>query len=167
MIEKRAEARVAEIRPIALCFHAKHPLTGLPTVADLTADETSGPRGAAVSEAKDTKTIEIQAAVALTPAAVAADVEAAPVVNRGHIGGRSCLDGHIRGRRGRSHPKSNQSDCRQQKLLHHSIPNCYALREATVSGSAGALSHSGGKIGAILREACIIKATLTHQTSGA
>src|SRR6478735_10515896 len=59
-IEKRAEARVAEIRPIALCFHAKHPLTGLPTVADLTADETSGPRGAAVSEAKDTKTIEIQ-----------------------------------------------------------------------------------------------------------
>src|SRR6476660_1115187 len=39
LIEKRAEARVAEIRPIALCFHAKHPLTGLPTVADLAADE--------------------------------------------------------------------------------------------------------------------------------
>jgi len=39
--------------------------------------------------------------------------------------------------------------------------------EATVSGSAGALSYSGGKIGSILREACIIKATLTNQTSGA
>ena len=86
LIEKRAEARVAEIRPIALCFQAKHPLVGLPTVADLAADETSGPRAAAVSEAKDTKTIEIQAAVALTPAAIAADVEAGPVVNRGHMG---------------------------------------------------------------------------------
>src|SRR6185295_9015972 len=28
LIEKRAEARVAEIRPIALCFQAKHPLVG-------------------------------------------------------------------------------------------------------------------------------------------
>ena len=80
---KQADARVAEIRPIALCFHAKHPLVGLPTVADLAADDTSGPRGAAVSEVKAKRINEIQAAVALTPAAVAADVEAGPVVNQG------------------------------------------------------------------------------------
>ena len=49
---EKADARVAEIRPIALGFHAKHPLVGLPTVADLAADETSGPRAAAVSEVK-------------------------------------------------------------------------------------------------------------------
>src|SRR6476659_5311210 len=106
--EKQAGPRAAEIRPIALSFQAEHPLTGLPTVADLSADDTSGPRGAAVSEAKDTKTIEIQAAVALTPAAVAADVKAGPVVNRGHIGGRSCLDGHVCGRSGSAHPESEQ-----------------------------------------------------------
>ena len=46
---------MAEIRPIALCFQAKHPLTGLPTVADLAADDTSGPRAAAVSEVNDAK----------------------------------------------------------------------------------------------------------------
>ena len=47
---KNRLTRVAEIRPIALCFNAKHPLIGLPTIADLAADETSGPRAAAVSE---------------------------------------------------------------------------------------------------------------------
>src|SRR4029453_12168437 len=68
-IEKRADARAAEISPIALGFQAKHPLVGLPTVADLAADETSGPRGAAVTEVKAGHVDEIQAAVALTPAA--------------------------------------------------------------------------------------------------
>ena len=34
-----ADALAAEIRPIALGFHAKHPLTGLPTITDLATDK--------------------------------------------------------------------------------------------------------------------------------
>ena len=55
-------------------------MVGLPTVADLAADETSGPRAAAVSEVNAKHIKEIHAAVALTPATVGADVEAGPVV---------------------------------------------------------------------------------------
>ena len=45
-----ADALAAEIRPIALGFQAKHPLTGLPTIADLAADEAPGPLAATASE---------------------------------------------------------------------------------------------------------------------
>ena len=76
-----ADALVAEIRPIALGFHAKHPLIGLPAIADLAADEATGPLAAARSEGYAKHINEIPAVAALTPAAVAADIEAAPVVN--------------------------------------------------------------------------------------
>ena len=46
-----ADALAAEIRPIALGFQAKHPLTGLPTIADLAADEATGPLAAAAAKA--------------------------------------------------------------------------------------------------------------------
>ena len=64
-VEKRrieqADALVAEIRPIALGFHAKHPLTGLPAITDLAADEASGPLAAALSEGQYAKRVnEIQ-----------------------------------------------------------------------------------------------------------
>ena len=44
----QADALAAEIRPIALGFQAKHPLTGLPTITDLATDEAPGPLAAAV-----------------------------------------------------------------------------------------------------------------------
>ena len=129
---------MAEIRPIALCFHAKHPLVGLPTVADLAADETSGPRAAAVSEVKDTKTIEIQAAVALTPAAVAADVEAGPVVNRGHTAGGGAL---VYGRAARSAavagaaiPRAINPTVPNKNFFIISIPICHRFVEANHFG---------------------------------
>ena len=56
----QADARVAEIRPIALGFHAKHPLIGLPTITDLAADDASGPRGAALTEVNAKRINEIQ-----------------------------------------------------------------------------------------------------------
>ena len=37
----QADALAAEIRPIALGFHTKHPLTGLPTITDLATDKTT------------------------------------------------------------------------------------------------------------------------------
>ena len=73
---------MAEIRPIALRFYAKHPLVGLPTIAELAADEASGPLAAAVSEDYASHINEIPTIAALTPAAIGADVEAGPVVNR-------------------------------------------------------------------------------------
>ena len=79
---EQADALVAEIRPIALGFQAKHPLTGLPAITDLAADEAPGPLAAAVSDGYASRINEIPAVAALTPAAVAADVEAGPVVNR-------------------------------------------------------------------------------------
>ena len=45
-----ADALVAEIRPITLCFQAKHPLAGLPAITDLTADDATGPIAAARSD---------------------------------------------------------------------------------------------------------------------
>ena len=90
-----ADALVAEIRPIALCFEAKHPLTGLPTITDLAADEAPGALAATVSDEYATQIrSEIKAVAALTPAAIAADVEAGPVVDHRKGSGRRCLDGH-------------------------------------------------------------------------
>ena len=80
-----ADALVAEIRPIALSFQAKHPLAGLPAITDLAADEASGPIAAALSDGYASRVKEIHTAVALAPAAVAADVEAGPVVNRRRV----------------------------------------------------------------------------------
>ena len=45
-----ADARVAEISPIALGFHTENPLAGLPTVTDLATDHPAGPITAALTE---------------------------------------------------------------------------------------------------------------------
>ena len=45
----QADALVAEIRPIALGFQAKHPLAGLPAITELAADDATGPIAAAGS----------------------------------------------------------------------------------------------------------------------
>ena len=59
--DDQADALVAEIRPIALSFQAKHPLTGLPAITDLAADEASGPFAAARSEGYASRVKEIPA----------------------------------------------------------------------------------------------------------
>jgi hypothetical protein len=62
-----ADARVAEIGPVALSFQAKHPLTGLPTVAELSADDASGPFAATVNEDCASHPNEIPTITALAP----------------------------------------------------------------------------------------------------
>src|SRR5882757_7620565 len=65
---------------------------------------------------------EFPALVARSPAAVAAYVEAAPVIdgNRGRrLGVRT--GGDIGSRGGRSETQRNKSDGTQQKLLHHAL----------------------------------------------
>src|SRR6185295_12777511 len=47
---EHANPLVAEIRPIALGFQTKHPLTGLPAITDLATDQSPGARAAAVSD---------------------------------------------------------------------------------------------------------------------
>ena len=121
---EQAYARVAEIRPIALGFHAKHPLIGLPAITDLAADEAAGPRVAALSEGYAKRVNEIPTIAALAPAAIGADVEAAPVVDHRKRGGWRCFDSHVCGGGGSAHPENKQTDRPQQKLLHRnfSIP---------------------------------------------
>ena len=87
-----ADALIAEISPIALSFPTKHPLTDLPAIPDLAADEASGPFAAARSEGCASRVKEIPTVAALTPATIGADVEAGPIVDRGHNWGRRCLD---------------------------------------------------------------------------
>jgi hypothetical protein len=65
-----ADARVAEIGPIALSFQAEDKLIGLPTVAELSAEDASRPIAAAVSEVCYEN--EIHTIAALRPAAVGA-----------------------------------------------------------------------------------------------
>ena len=86
-----AEALVAEIRPIALSFQAKHPLAGLPAITELAADEASGPIAAALSDGYASRVKEIHTAVALAPTAIGADVKAGPVVDRSDYGGGGAL----------------------------------------------------------------------------
>ena len=57
-------------------FQAEHPGAGLPAITDLAAAEASGPIAAALSKGYARRVKEIHAVVALTPAAVAADVKA-------------------------------------------------------------------------------------------
>src|SRR4051794_30831610 len=109
---------VAEVGPIALCFQSEHPLGGLPAISDLPTGETSGTIPAPVSDHCTYSSDEIPAITALTPAAVGADVETAPVIKHRKRGRRRCLGSKVSGRRWSGHAESNQTDSAQQKLLH-------------------------------------------------
>ncbi len=124
----QADARVVEIRPIALGFQAKHPLIGLPAITDLAAEEAPGPPAAGLTEGSQIVS-EIHAVVALAPAAVGADIKAGPVVNRRqHWRGWPCLDGHIRsGCGGGDADQCCQTNRSQKKFLHFYSPCPSAL----------------------------------------
>src|SRR6516164_4585613 len=92
--------RTSEARPVALAFQAEYELVGLPAVADLSADHTTGPIDASVIEQHAAEWSHVPTIVGASPAAVRADVETAPVVNRSHHRGRSPVCRQICGRRG-------------------------------------------------------------------
>src|SRR3954451_23028084 len=142
----KAETRVAEVCPITLSFQAKNPLTGLPTVAELAAHHASGPIAAAVSEVYASRIKETQTAMALAPAAIAADVKAAPVVDwcehRGPLVDRprrrsGCGGGS------RRHAQCHQTNCTQQKLLHHHSPvsRSFAISRSGVLQAVSSRAH--------------------------
>src|SRR6185312_5051012 len=72
---EKADARVAQIRPVALSFQAVHPVAGLPTIADLATGKASGPLATAVSEVEASHIKQTHTIAALAPAAVGADVK--------------------------------------------------------------------------------------------
>ena len=73
-----------EVRPVALAFKAEHPGAGLPAIADLTTDGAAGCVMATLGgDERAGRRDEVPALVARTPAAIGADVEAAPVVHDG------------------------------------------------------------------------------------
>src|SRR5258705_4031498 len=122
---ENADARAAQIRPITLSFHAENELICLPAVADLATGDASGAIGATVRNERAGYRNDAPAIAALTPAAITADVETRPIVHRGDVRHRRCLNSHISGRRGGGHAhQCYQTDRSQQKLLHRmfSIP---------------------------------------------
>src|SRR6516164_4882499 len=108
--------RTSEARPVALTFQAEYELVGLPAVADLSADHTTGPIDASVIEQHAAEWSNVPTVVGISPAAVSADVETAPVVNRSHHWVRSCRQ--ICGGRGGGRAYCDQSNGTQPKLLH-------------------------------------------------
>src|SRR5258708_10455059 len=112
VLEKRvklADIRAAKIGPVALAFNTPHPSAGLPAVTDLSAGDTAScimtafPKGRNWSE---TIVSKIPALVARSPAAVGADVEAAPVIDRSDHRGRRrpVTGGDVGGRAKNPHP---------------------------------------------------------------
>src|SRR6516164_6057641 len=98
--------RAPEARPVTLTFQAENETARLPAVADLSADEATGPIDAPVIEQHAARRSNVPTIVGTSPAAVRADVKTAPIVNRSHHRGRSrgvrsCRQ--ICGRRGGGH----------------------------------------------------------------
>src|SRR5205814_1145280 len=80
---EKADAAALEVGPVALAFEAEHPSASLPAIADLAAGRAAGRIVAAVTAVERATRHIIPALVARSPAAVGADVETAPVVDRG------------------------------------------------------------------------------------
>src|SRR5258707_8847844 len=102
---EKANIRSLQISPVALRFQTEHPTGALPTVSNLTANHSAVRIVTTFTEGGDrsTEARDIPALVARSPAAVGADVEAAPVVNGSHIHpGRRRGTGAEAGGRGRS-----------------------------------------------------------------
>src|SRR6185312_7539052 len=125
---EHADASPAEVRPIALCFQSEHKLVGLPAIPDLPAEEASGTIAATADEICPGCIKEIHATMALSPAAICADVEAAPIVDRSHYRRWCRLNRHVSSQGWRSYAQRNQTNCTQQDLLHCN-PSCAVVSD--------------------------------------
>ena len=67
--------RTSKARPVALTFQAEYELAGLPAVADLSAEDTTGPIDTPVIEEHASERSHVPTIVGTSPAAVRADVE--------------------------------------------------------------------------------------------
>src|SRR4051812_10957436 len=129
--EQGAHIVAPEVGPVALAFETEHPIGGLPAIADLATD--GAPRRIVTAFADQNAgrgRDEVPARVARATAAVDADVEAAPIVDRGNrrrgglgVGTR----GHIRRARGSRQAHSHCTDRTNQKLIHCQSPQLRPL----------------------------------------
>src|SRR6476660_5385124 len=133
--KEQANTATTYIGPVALSFNTEHPIGGLPAIADLATGRaascvmaTFAPHGSSCERR------EVPAIPARSPAAVRADVEAAPVVNPSHHRSRSLrirTRGEV-GRRGGRGAKADgkSTDGPDQKLVHFN-PRIFALVSST------------------------------------
>src|SRR3954447_4958532 len=118
--EQRADVVAREVSPVALTFDTEHPLARLHAVADLAADRAAGRIVRTLAATAD----EIPSRMGGTPAAVDADVEAAPVVDRGDhrrrlgVRPRSEVSSHRRC----SRAERDKAHSSKQQILVHLIP---------------------------------------------
>src|SRR5581483_3387332 len=123
----RARIRTLQVRPVALGLEAEHPVARLPAIADLTTDETAGRIMATFRHGRDRSDadngVEVPALVAGAAAAVEADIEATPVVDRGDHRGRLSVGprGKV-SRQRRSDAQTNKTGRSQQNFLHLFFP---------------------------------------------
>src|SRR5262249_23285531 len=114
--------RAVDVCPIALSFQAEYKLTGLPAIAELTADDAARLISAAIVNNCTSDGDKVPTIAALTPAAVGTDVETGPVVDRNNHRRRRCLGvgtrGEISSRRGRGHHECEHPNGSETKLLH-------------------------------------------------
>ena len=124
----RLDIAAAEVCPVALAFNTEHPGAGLPAIADLATGRAAARIMATfVGDEHAGGGHCIPALAARTPATVGADVETAPVIDRGDH--RRRLGVRTRseiGSSGRSR-EGNESNRPKQKLLHFKIPSSCSL----------------------------------------
>src|SRR5580692_8279846 len=86
---KKADIRSLQISPVALPFQTEHPTGALPTVSNLTASHCAVRIVTTFTEGDDRskEACDTPAFAAQGAAAVGADVEATPIVDRNHRGG--------------------------------------------------------------------------------
>ncbi len=107
-----ADTLVSEIRPIALGFQTEDPLAGLPAVTELAADDASRPMVQHVgSDGTPAPSRMIHAITALAPAAIAADVEAGPVIDGSNDGRRRLVSPRRKIGRHRRPGQGNKTNC--------------------------------------------------------
>ena len=123
----RADVRALQVSPIALGFDAEHPVGGLPAIADLTADDCASCIVATFSRDGDRRaghTGRIPAIVARAATGVAADVEAAPVVDRS--------DSHRRLGVGASRQIGSRSGASESEQTGRSQENLFHIQQIPV-----------------------------------
>src|ERR1700738_4856568 len=128
---QEAAVDALEVSPVALRFEADHEGAGLPAIADLTTGGATGRIMATFSADECAgRGYAVPAIARQPPAAVGADVEAAPVIDRSDHRGRLGVGagGKISGRCRRAQAQRNQTNSTKQKCLHGMIPVLIRVR---------------------------------------
>src|SRR5467141_526004 len=112
---------------MALRFKPEDPCAALPAIANLATGDAAGCIMATfITDENSTKGSGVPTFAARSPAAIGADVEAAPVIDHSHHRRRRLRVGtgsEIRGRGGGRHPQCSKTYRSQQQFLHRNSLN--------------------------------------------